>query len=80
MAKRRKFKLKPPGDGHYYASSVAEWRVHDDIELLMGSMKAGGFPFVLIWVPLPIDADYQIDHFVPEVEGCIKLAEYLIED
>ena len=75
MAKRKtKYDLET--EGHFYATSIAEWRVHEDVEILIGQMKAAGYNFTLIWVPLSVDASYQIEYYVPAVEGCVKLAEY----
>lgn len=66
-------------DGHFFCSSVTTWRTGLDVEDLIGKMKLEGFPFVVIWVPLPKEASYKISGFVPDVEGCVKLAEYLNE-
>lgn len=63
-------------EGHFFVSSVAEWRTGTDIEKLIKAMKSGGFPFKVIWVPLPEKAHYSINYYAPEVEGCILLASY----
>lgn len=74
MPKKRQFteELK----GHFFATSIAEWRTGVDREKLVRAMKAGGFPFTLIWVPLPADAHYEIDNFLPVVDGCAVISEF----
>lgn len=76
MAKK---KFRVESKGHFYAASIAEWKVDTDIEKLIRYMKAGGYSFNVIHVPLGIDEDYGIENFVPMVEGCKVLANYWID-
>ena len=69
-------KFKVEHKGHYYATSAAEWKVDNDINKLVKFMEKAGYPFVVIFVPLPIAADYKIEGYAPVVEGCVLLAEY----
>ena len=63
-------------EGHLFASSVAEWRTGTDLDKLVKAMKKGGYPFRVIWVPLPPEAHYKISDYLPEVEGCVLIAKY----
>ena len=62
--------------GHYYASSVAEWHVDNDLEKLIKFFKSEDFPFTISFVPLPIDADYEIRNYAPDVAGRVVIAKY----
>jgi hypothetical protein len=67
--------------GHYFASSVAEWKIGADVNKLVEHMRREPFPFSVWFVPLPDTAAYEIDNCRPVVEGAIKLAtEQLNED
>jgi hypothetical protein len=63
-------------DGHYFASSVAEWRVSDDLEGLIKYFKSEDFPFVIWHIPLDIHADYKINGYVPDVYERTVIANY----
>lgn len=63
--------------GHFYAASLAEWRVDKNPGALIAFFKReGDFSFTLWWVPVPIDAEYRIEGFAPQVEGAIQVAFY----
>ncbi len=65
---------------HFYASSIGEWRVSEDIESLIKLMKIGKLSFVLWRVPGGMrDTDYKIERYLPVVEGLIYLGSYLYE-
>lgn len=66
-------------DGHFFTSSIAEWRTGKDPEALIAAMQANGYPFCLIWVPLPEDAQYTIEHYVPNVPGAFLIASWGFE-
>jgi hypothetical protein len=34
-----------------------------------------GWYMVIVWVPLPANADYSICNYLPEVEGAVKIFE-----
>lgn len=57
---------------HFFASSVATW-VLTTPERTLGDlikhMEKEGYPFNLFLVPLPYDADYEINFYQPQVEG-----------
>ena len=62
--------------GHFYASSLGAWGVDEDPVALINSMKADKMSFSLWYVPLPIDADYRIEAYKPDVEGVTLLGRY----
>jgi len=64
---------------HFYASSMAQWETSEDVGELVAKMKKSPYPFVLLMVPLPMAADYQIEMYWPAVEGVVWLANYSIE-
>ena len=65
--------------GHFFASSVAEWRTNADPAALIKIMQTGGFPFRVWWVPVPAEAHYSIEHYSPKVEGATPVASYGFE-
>lgn len=73
---RKNFKVK--NCGHFYATSICQWKVSENMEELVSAMKKDGFIFVVFWVPLPVDAEYEINSFSPDVKGCVKIAEYTV--
>lgn len=62
---------------HFYASSFAYWRTSDNIQELIKTMdklsEKGKYPYVLFYIPLPSDAEYKINNYVPQIEGKIYL-------
>jgi len=63
---------------HYFASSLLEWRVDQDVTELvrkMDRLKADGRgdEYLIYRVPLSIDADYLIENYAPLVEGTEEL-------
>ena len=77
------FTMEPePGEkpkSHFYASSCAEWRVSNDLDDLIKSMKRDGYQFNLFYVPVPKDAAYKIRCYAPQVPGAVWLGAYLTE-
>lgn len=77
MTKKPKFDtLHPTTHGHFYASSVAEWKTSQNPETLIAAMRAGGLAFQLWWVPVPIDAPYRIKFYKPDVPDAVALASW----
>jgi hypothetical protein len=65
---------------HFYASSVGEWRVSEDIESLIKGMKQSGLSFVLWKVPGPVQGtSYKIKSFIPVVDDLVYLGSYLFD-
>lgn len=58
---------------HFFAASMREWRVDQDIEHLIRTMKKAGFAFSLWYVPVAVDQDYDIERFTPQVDGAVFL-------
>lgn len=82
MAKKQKFDAKlasESANGHFYASSVAEWRTGLDPVALIALMQTGGFPFRVWWVPVSRDAHYKIVQYAPDVVGSVVVASYGFE-
>lgn len=52
---------------HYFATSVGEWRVDEDLEKLLSYMKRRGLEFGVYRLSLPVDSSYDIEFFVPQV-------------
>lgn len=86
MATTKKLKFRgftkydgEPVEQHFFASSLAEWRLAEDPATLINHFKRAGYPFVLWFVPVSIKENYQIDFYRPQVEGAILLAQYLAD-
>lgn len=62
---------------HFFASSFMEWRTNKDPAALMRQMDNLGENYSLYYVPLPEDASYKINFFVPQVDGVLFLARYV---
>ena len=60
---------------HYYATSMAEWRVGYDLLTLIQRMKREPFAFVIFLVPGAKDISYELDNYVPQVEGAYPVYE-----
>ena len=73
------------GEAHYYVSSATTWKVSTNMQEAMDIVKKadrdvvkrGGYAgtnMTVCFVPLPIDAKYQISDYMPEVDGMVVLA------
>lgn len=64
---------KPTTDAfHFYASSAAMWATTTpdrNLPALLKLMESDGFAYNLFLVPLPHDADYEINMYQPQVQG-----------
>lgn len=64
-------------DFHFFASSIADWRTSTDIRELIKTMdmlsEKNKYPYVLFYIPLPADAEYKIDNYVPQIKEKIYL-------
>jgi len=73
MATKVKWVVKPTdpkgNPHHWYATSAAEWRVGDNLETLLAYMKRQGYPFNVFRVSLPLDAEYRIEEYTPQVDA-----------
>ena len=58
---------------HFFAASMREWRVDQDIERLIRRMKKDKYAFSLWYVPTAIEQDYDIERFTPQVHGAVFL-------
>lgn len=61
---------------HFFASSMATWKVSYDLEGLIRALRREGYPFAVYSVPGPLDAEYEIKMFTPQVEGTQHLVTY----
>jgi hypothetical protein len=62
--------------GHFYLSSVAEWRTGRDLPKLITAMRRSGFPFMVYWVPVSEADQYRIENYAPQVPGAVQIATY----
>jgi len=69
---------------HFYASNAMEWITESDLEVLLKKIRKssnsniyGKLHFWVFYVPVKSVAEYQINNYVPQVEGAIFLGEYL---
>ena len=69
-------KADPHPEGHFYASSVAEWKTGNDIEAVIKHMRQEQFPFAVWYVPVPEDTPYRIEAYAPIVKGAVLIARY----
>lgn len=67
-------------DQHFFVSNVYGWATdkdpHKAVEKLIRDQTkrvARGTNAILVHVPLPPDAHYEINNYVPQVEGCTKV-------
>lgn len=66
-------------DFHFYAANAIEWmttREGRNLPQLITKMKKRKLKYILIYVPLPANAQYQIKDYFPVVEGTVFLGEY----
>lgn len=62
---------------HFYASSVGEWQVSNDLGDLIARMKKHGLNFAIWKVPgNKLSATYEIKNYAPMVEGKVYLGSY----
>lgn len=52
---------------HWYATSIAEWAVDDNLDRLIAKMKRAGYDFNVFRVEQPLDASYKIESYTPQV-------------
>lgn len=74
---------RPVGDEprkqHFFASSIAEWKVDTDPGKLITFFKRERYDFSLWYVPVEVSAEYQINYYAPQVEGAILLGTFKAE-
>ena len=63
-------------EGHFYASSVADWKTGTDIEEVLKHMRRERFPFSVWYVPVPEQSAYTIRGYGPAVKGAVRIARY----
>lgn len=77
MASKSKLKFTKDRMGaspaHFFASSIGAWNMGENMEELITVMKNDGLPFSLWYVPLALDAEYEIACYQPQVEGACFL-------
>jgi hypothetical protein len=64
---------------HFYAANLGTWATTNpqrELPALIRMMEQDELPYVLMYLPVPHDADYQIKFFKPEVEGAVYLGTY----
>lgn len=68
--------LVPPTGHHFFATSFASWHTSTDLVALIKKFEQEAHPFLVFYVPLPEESNYEIQDFSPQVEGVIELAYY----
>lgn len=66
------------GNYHFFAANAFEWKVSNNETSLLNLIdyfRKDKKAFGLYLVPLPHDAEYTIDLYVPQVKGTIKLID-----
>ena len=63
---------------HFFASSWHSWRCSESVEDVIEKMNRiePGMDYMLVYVPLPLEAEYKINHYMPQVEGAVNLGKY----
>lgn len=64
---------------HFFASSIAEWATTTDNRTLLDLltlMEGSKFDYSLWKVPGPWDANYTIEHYMPQVNGVEYLGKF----
>ena len=67
---------------HYFASSIATWKVDTDLQKLIKYMQSEGFTFNIFKVDLDIKAPYGISGYAPDLpkETSRFIAHFKIEE
>lgn len=77
MAKSKPvFEQSADRNNHYFASSLGQWKVSEDLDELIKQMKANGMSFVVYLVPLPLGADYEIRSYAPDAPGSVFIGRW----
>lgn len=61
---------------HFFATSFAEWHVDSDIKRLLKFMDKRGYEYGIWYVPVDSNESYEVENFVPQVEGAKFLGKY----
>jgi hypothetical protein len=61
---------------HFFASSLGEWQIGDDLEVLIKGMKRNNLDFTLWKLPLDKSENYEIRSYVPVVVGRVYLGMF----
>jgi hypothetical protein len=72
----KKEALPLPTKGHFFGSNYRYWRTSSSVVDLIEKMKTDKVSFMLCYVPLPEEANYEINFYTPQVEGTIYLGNY----
>ena len=67
-------------EDHFFASSIGYWNVSSNLDELIKKMKSDKLDFSVWHVPLPHDAEYEIDMLAPKVEGAKRLTTIRYEE
>lgn len=61
---------------HFFAANAVQWkRSNDEVSLvdLIKDFSKYNKPFNLYYVPLPSDAEYEVDNYAPQLSEAIQL-------
>ncbi|RLC24906.1 MAG: hypothetical protein DRH93_03365 [Deltaproteobacteria bacterium] len=76
MGKKWKFTNNADHHGHFFASSLHTWMAYTNIDVLITRMKAEKDLFNLFYVPIDIQAVYDIEFYTPQVNGTVLIGQY----
>lgn len=64
---------------HFYASNIGMWATTSperDLPALIKLMESEGLSYILSYIPLPHDAEYQIRFYQPDVEDMVYMGTF----
>ena len=63
---------------HFFASCWHSWRCNEKLPDLIKYMEDldSEMDYLVFYVPAPLKANYQIEHYVPKVDGVLSLGKY----
>lgn len=61
---------------HIYGQNVCEYFVSEDLQEVIKWFSKQTMSYSLYYVPVPKDANYEIEFYVPQVKGVIYLGTF----
>lgn len=58
---------------HFFASNLGTWMVDEDMHKLIARMEDEGLGYNIFYIPKPMDSNYEILTYCPDVDGAIWL-------
>lgn len=60
----------------FFGSNVYEWKTSDNVNEVIAWFEKQKIAYSLFYVPVPNDANYEINFYCPQVEGAVYLGSY----